>query len=229
METTLHRQLKEYYAVPGAQLEQQVGNFRIDIVTDDRLIEVQNSGLSSIRSKTLKLLSTNSVEIVKPIVARKRLVKLTKKQGTIKSRRWSPARRTQLDLFHELVYFTKVFPHPRLTLRIPLVEIEEYRFPHRRRWFRGQFKVQDQILIRVVNEAVYRDTGDLRRLLPTKLNQPFDTQHLSEAMQVERWFAQKIAYCLRETGCVRQVGKRGNSLLYKFDHPRNNRAHRKAA
>ena len=44
-----------------------------------------------------------------------------------------------LDLFEELVHFTRVFPHPRLTLEVVLVEIEEWRYPghgRRRRWRR---------------------------------------------------------------------------------------------
>ncbi len=216
VETSLHRQLKEYYAGPDAKIEARFGRYRIDIVDGDRLIEVQHSGLSSIRPKIKNLLQKHDVEVVKPIIAKKRIVKLATKNGKVESRRWSPKRGGCLDVFHELIYFTSVFPHPRLTLRIPLVEIEEWRYPYRRRWFRGQFKIQDQKLLDVAAENVYRTNQDLRTLLPGDLPQPFDTRQLAESMNIERWVAQKIAYCLRKTGGTKVCGKRGNSILYRF-------------
>ena len=45
---------------------------------------------------------------------------------------------TYTDLFDDLVHFTRVFPHRRLTLEVPLVDIEEWRYPghgrRRRQW-----------------------------------------------------------------------------------------------
>ncbi len=217
METTLHRQLKSHYAGDHAQQEVRVGRFRIDIVQGTRLIEVQHSGLSSLRDKTRELLRKNDVEIIKPLIARKRLINLDRRDGSPVSTRWSPKRATPLDLFHELVYFTSLFPHRRLTLRIPLIEIEESRFPWKRRnRRRGQFRIQDQQLLTVTGENVYRTADDLRRLLPAKLPAEFGTLELSRSLKVERWVAQRIAYCLRETGCTRVAGKQGNSIQYRF-------------
>ena len=58
--------------------------------------------------------------VVKPIVARKHLVKQHRAGGKVDSRRRSPKQGTVLDLFEELVHFTRVFPHRRLTLEVPL-------------------------------------------------------------------------------------------------------------
>ena len=216
METSLHRQLKQHYARPNAIIEAPLGQYRIDVLDNDRVIEIQHSSLASIRQKTKTLLAKHRVEIVKPLIARKKIVKLDKKGGAVKSSRWSPKRGTAIDLFQELIYFTSVFPHPRLTLRIPLVEIEESRYPHRRRWFRGQFKVQDQTLVKVISEDTYSTRGDLIELLPANLPSTFGTLEIAEAMSIDRWMAQKIAYCLRETDCVKIMGKVGNSIQYQF-------------
>ena len=217
METTLHRQLKTHYAGTEAQIEVPLGRYRIDIVDGERLIEVQHSGLSSIRDKVRFLLKKHEVEVIKPLVARKRLISLSAKDGDELKRRWSPKRCTRLDVFHELIEFTRVFPHRRLTLRIPLIEIEEARYPHQRRnKRRGQFKVQDQSLLQVVGEDVYRTRGDLRQLLPADLPKIFGSLELSESMKIDRGFAQRIAYCLRKTGTVKEVGKKGNALQYRF-------------
>jgi hypothetical protein len=54
--------------------------------------------------------------VVKPLIARKTVVRLDGPGGLVLGQRLSPRRCRPLDLFHELVYFTRVFPHPRLTL-----------------------------------------------------------------------------------------------------------------
>ena len=156
--------------------------------------------------------------VVKPIVARKQLVKFDSPGGEIVSKRWSPKRGTAVDLFHELVHFTRAFPHKRLTIEAPLVEIEERRIPghgRRRRWSRNDFVVEDQLLVSVVETLQFKTVNDLWKLAPGKLPKPFDTADLAQAMGVDRWIAQRAAYCFRQMGAVREVGKRGNALLYE--------------
>jgi hypothetical protein len=48
----------------------------------------------------------------------------------------------------------------------------------------------------------------------------FHSGHLAESLRVDRWVAQRIAYCFRETGTVRLVGKLGNTRLYEFAEAR---------
>jgi hypothetical protein len=218
METTLHRQLKERYTTPGALVEQKLGRFRIDVVQQDRLVEIQVASLSSIRDKIAVLVKKHDVLVVKPIVVRKHLVKLRRAGGKFVSRRLSPKRQTLLDIFDELVHFTRVFPHRRLTLEVPLIEIEEWRYPghgRRRRWRENDHQVEDQRLLEVASVHEFRTAGDLCRLLPPALPRPFHTGHLAEGLGVERWIAQRMAYCLRETGAVQSVGKLRGARLYE--------------
>jgi hypothetical protein len=111
-----------------------------------------------------------------------------------------------------------VFPHDRLTLEVALVEIEELRYPghgRRRRRRERDYEVADQRLVRVVETKRFRTLADLRRLLPRTLPATFHTGHLADGLAVQRWVAQRIAYCLRETGAIESVGKQGNALLYR--------------
>ena len=59
--------------------------------------------------------------VVKPLVVRKQIVRLSRRGGRELSRRLSPKQGDLIDLFHELVYFTGVFPHANLTLHAPLM------------------------------------------------------------------------------------------------------------
>ena len=219
METSLHRQLKEVYAGPAAELEVRVDNFRIDVVSGGQLVEIQHGPLGAIRDKVRTLLENHRVLVVKPIVTRRHLVKQNKKGGRVIQRRLSPKRGTILDLFDELVHFTNVFPHPNLLLEVPMVEVEEWRYPghgRRRRRRTRDHQTEDQKLLEVQQVHQFQTAADLRRLIPRKLPSPFHTLHLAEAMNIQRWLAQKIAYCLRNTGTIKMVGKQGNSLLYQL-------------
>jgi len=218
METTLHQQLKAHYAPEGAQVEQRVGRYRIDVVRGGELIEIQLGSLSAIRDKIAALVKQHQVRIVKPIVARKFLVKQQRAGGQVVSRRRSPKQGTVFDLFEELVHFTRVYPHPRLVLEVVLVEIEEWRYPghgRRRRWRRNDHEMEDQRLVAVLGVEKFRTAADLCRLLPPKLPTPFHTGHIATGLNVERWIAQRMAYCLRETGAIKTVGKERGAWLYK--------------
>lgn len=223
METSLHRQLKDAYAHSEADLEVKLDRYRIDVVSGDELIEIQHGSLAAIRNKIQQLVGEHRVRVVKPIIAMKRLIKRSGKGRRIIDRRMSPKRCTILEVFHELVYFSKVFPHPNLLLEVPLVFVEEYRYPghgKRRRHRERDHEVEDQKLIEVQDIHQFRTADDLAELLPPRLPKPFHTQHVAEGLKINRSFAQRIAYCLRETGAIRQVGKSGNALLYERNRKR---------
>lgn len=218
METSLHRDLKHIYAGSDGEVEVALDSYRIDVMRGGELIEIQHGSLAAIRDKIRRLLAKHKLRVVKPIIAEKILVKQKRRGGKIVDRRRSPKRGDLLDLFDDLVYFTRVFPHENLVLEVPLIKIEELRYPghgRRRRRRKGDFQIEDQRLININESVELRTTNDLLEMLPDSLPTPFDTAQLAEAMDISRWFAQRIAYCLRETGATNQVGKRGNSILYR--------------
>jgi hypothetical protein len=221
METSLHRRLKSVYADHRQRVEVTLGRFRIDAIAGKWLVEIQHGSLAAIRNKIKRLVEHHQVLVVKPIVATKKLVKRGRKNGPIIARRRSPKRGSLVDLFDQLVYFTSVFPHRNLALEAVLVDVEEWRYPgHGRRRYRraGDFRVEDQKLLGVRQSCRLKRAADLWRLLPRcELKCPFDTGDLAKQLGTERWVAQRIAYVLRKTGAVRQVGKKGNSLLYEYN------------
>lgn len=222
METSLHRDLKRIYAGQAGQTEVRCGRFRIDAIVGEELVEIQHASLASIRRKIARLLSDHAVRIVKPIVAEKTLVKLARRGGRVVERRKSPKRGSLLDIFHELIYFTQVFPHPRLALEVLLVDVEEHRYPghgRRRRYGRRDFETEDQRLLLVRDSFRLTRSDDLRLLLGSPPQGTFDTAALAQALQIDRWFAQRIAYCLRKMGAVRTTGKRGNAHQYAWSVP----------
>ena len=216
METTLHRQLKALYATDLSRHEVSVDGYRIDVVAGNRLIEIQHGSLGAIRDKVRDLLHRHDVLVVKPLAARKYLVKRRRRGGKIASARYSPKRESFFDLFGDLVHFVDVFPHPRLTIECLLTEQEEARIVRRgRKWFRKNYRVEDRQLRTVQDRLILRSTDDLSRMLPPDLPEPFTTADIARQAAIPRWLAQKMAYCLRKTSAVTVVGKTGNALLYQ--------------
>jgi hypothetical protein len=104
-------------------------------------------------------------------------------------------------------------------LEVPLIDIEEWRYPghgRRRRRRPDDHQVEDQKLIAVHETYSFRTADDLARLVTGPLPQRFHTGHLAESLGVRRWMAQRVAYCLRHMGVVCEAGKQGNARLYQF-------------
>lgn len=219
METSLHRALKQFYSDETSATEVKLGRYRIDVVRNDELIEIQHGSLSAIRDKIRALTEAHQVRVVKPIIVRKTLVKLTRRGGKELERRTSPKRGKLIDLFDELVYFCRAFPHPRLVLDVVLCDVEEWRYPGhgRRRWRRARaHQTEDQKLVTVHETHSFRTGADLTAMLPADLPATFHSGDVAAGLGIARWIAQRIVYCLREMAISRQVGKRGNTRLYEL-------------
>lgn len=220
----MHRQLKAWIAGNEAPQEVRLGRYRADAVVEGRVIEVQVSSLAALSRKLADLLTEHPVCVVKPIVARKRIVL---RKGARESRRWSPKRGAWTDLFDELVFLTRVLPHPRFELHALLVEVEEFRRPkpvHRCRWKRPDYDVDDVELTGVLEEKRVRSPFDLWGLLPAIPEGPFDTADLAQLCGIPRWRAQRAAYTLSHAGAARALGRRGRSQLYERLEPKSKRS-----
>lgn len=221
METHLHRELKRQYADSDAATEVRVGRFRVDAIASGRLIEVQHASLAGIRDKVRMLLDQHDVTIVKPIIRRKVLVQCrevrSKCEPCVVKRRWSPRIGSWLDLFDDWVHFVSVFPHRRLQVEVPLVDIEEWRAPKpgRRRWRRATYRVLDQRLLAIVDRMHLSQPRDLLSLLAETPPDPFHTGTLGQLLAIPRWRATRIAYGLRHAGVIEQIGKVRNAILYR--------------
>ena len=217
METTLHRQLKQFYATEGAPQEVTLGEFRIDAVRNGELIEIQAASLGALRDKTRKLLATHAVRIVKPLAVNRRILLREKGEASETRGRLSPLHEGWLHLFDDLVHFVTVFPHPRLTLDILLTEQVEVRIrkAQRRRWGRN-YRVSDRALTAVLECRSVSTIADLVSLLPTSLPPEFTTADLAQTGGIPRWLAQRAAYCLRQTKAVEVAGKQGNAWIYRL-------------
>ena len=68
METSLHRDLKSHYADERNCLEVPLGDYRIDALAGDWLVEIQHGTLAAIRNKVATLLESHQVLIVNQLL-----------------------------------------------------------------------------------------------------------------------------------------------------------------
>lgn len=219
METTLHRQLKTIYAGERGETELMVGTYRIDAVVGSELVEIQLGSLAALRKKLTDLLPERRVRVVKPWVARKRILRSERRDSIVVSTRKSPRQGSPWEIFWDLVYLRGIFPHPNLTIEAPEIDVDERRpiaEPVRRRRRRGKPKLLDVELTRIEPSLRIRTVKDLVGLLPADLPQPFHTGDLATALELPRWWAQKIAYVYRHADVVEAVGMQKRSHLYAF-------------
>jgi hypothetical protein len=215
-EKPLHADLKRWYARPGDGVEVPVDGFVIDLVREGLLIEVQTRGFASMKHKVTALVGLgHQVRIVHPIPLDKWIVKIDA-DGTVLSRRRSPRHGKPSDVFAELVSFPDLLAHPSLEVEVLSTIEEEYRrHVAGRAWRRKGWTVVERRLIEVVDALVLRHPEDLVGLLPDDLPAAFTTSDLAEKLGRPRRAAQQMAYCLRKTGTIVSVGKRGNAVVYR--------------
>ncbi len=220
METTLHQQLKVFYAQTPDLTEVVVNGFRIDAIAQDgELVEIQQASLGALREKTRKLLQPRGrhrLRIVKPIVARRRITTLDRREGSVIRSRMSPKTCDWMELFIDLVHFCTVFPCKRLTLEVLMIEAEETRIDRTPKRRRGKpYQTIDIRMTKVCESLKFQSIQDLVMCLPSEqLPSTFDTGELARILDRPRWFAQKVAYSLRMMGAIETVSRRRNAHMY---------------
>lgn len=214
-EKALHADLKRWYHRPGDALEVPVGGFVIDLVRGDLLIEIQTRGFASMKRKVSTLIDLgHRIRIVYPIPRDKWIVKVDA-TGTVLSRRRSPRHGKPTDVFAELVSFPDQLAHPNLEVEVVSTIEEEYRrHAPGRAWRRKGWVVVERRLIDVLDALLLDGPEGLAGLLPDDLPDAFTTADLAEKLGRPRRAAQQMAYCLRNTGTIAAVGRRGNTIVY---------------
>jgi hypothetical protein len=125
-EYSLHAEIKECYKTSGDELEVKVGDFKVDILRNKLLIEIQTGNFSAIKEKLCKLLLNNRVRLVYPIAKVKWIVHVNG-AGKFVRKKKSPKKGKLLDLFHELVHLPILINDWNFSLEVMLIEEEELR------------------------------------------------------------------------------------------------------
>ena len=205
------------YAGQDGQTEIIVDGFRVDVVRDGVIYEIQTGRFRALRDKVDSLSQRWPVVIVHPVAAEKLLVKVDTETGEVLSERRSPKRGGPLNVFLELPSIAPLLARDNVRLEVLLCRQRELRDaqgrPHRWRRRVG-VKMLDRQLLEIIDRRVVAEPAQLLDLLPAELPDPFTVPDLREVLRVNVDLARKVAYGLAKAGVTEAVGRRGRCPLY---------------
>lgn len=215
-ESALHAALKSMYTHTGDQQEALVGGYIVDVVRGDVLIEIQTRSFNKIKNKLQALLDRHRIHLIYPVAEEKWIVKYSSPTRTSFSRRKSPRRGRVEDIFYEIKSIPELIAHPNLVIEILMIREEEIRQADGRgSWRRRGVSIVDRRLVDILSRTTLDSPADYHRFLPAALPNLFTSRDLANASGLSLPLANKMTYCLRYLGVIRQIGKQGKSFLYE--------------
>jgi len=215
-ESSLHAKLKEWYKEPGDKLEAPIDGYIIDIVRKDLLIEIQTQNFSALRKKLAHLTKSHKVLLVYPIISDKWIVYQDAYCSKV-SKRLSPKHCNHNNIFTELIYIPELVSNPNFSIESILVQIEEICQKNGNGvWRRKGWSLIEKKLVKVKGRRTFRNPEDFVAQLPWDIDVPFSNFDLAKKLNQSIRLTRKMTYCLRKMGILQVVGKKGNTLLFRF-------------
>ncbi len=167
-EKTLHATLKLWLDADVSHHEIPLPNgYVADIFDGACVTEIQTANFSGFRRKLERLLEQYPVTVVHPLVREKYICWIDPMTGAASEPRRSTRRGSLTDAGQQLVYILPLLRHPRLTIRLLLLDVQEHRLLDG--WGnggkRGAHRVERYPLA-LVDSVVLHSPADYAALLP---------------------------------------------------------------
>ncbi len=215
-EKTLHAVIKQYLEPNEKYREVKVESSVADIFNEQGIIEIQTRSYEKLRKKLTALLDTAPVTVVLPLPHKKTVTWVDPKTGESTVPRKSPKTGRPHDGLRELAKIRDFLANPRLTVRIMLIDMEEYR--NLDGWGKGGKRGssrKERIPTELVAEYILHDREDYKIFLP-ELPDEFTLKEYTKAAKLNVQRATAGLNILRELDVVRHIGKRGRENLYEI-------------
>ncbi|MBQ8946761.1 MAG: hypothetical protein IJ058_08125 [Lachnospiraceae bacterium] len=217
-EKTVHAVMKQYYLPNEDYHEVPIGNYIADIYTGEEIIEIQNANFGHMRDKLAAFLPEYQVYLVYPFPHKRWIIWLDAETGEVKEKNLV---RMTGSIYHALPEFFRIKAYltdPNLHIRVPLIDMEEYRLLDGKRSKRSK-KIgshrYDRVPVELVDEVVIDEVRDYLQLLPYDLPEEFTTADMAKTAHINKYLAQETLKLLYDIGIVARVGKRGKAYIYR--------------
>ncbi len=215
-EKTTHMILKNYYEPDVDKQEIPIEGYVADIFTGQEIIEIQSAGFGKMRDKLEAFLPEYPVTIVHPIAHIKRLIWIDQETGALSSPHRSPKKGGVYDAFLELYRIRDYLADRHLTIRLLLMELEEYKLLN---GYGKDRKIRasryDRIPIDIIEEIVIERPEDLMQFVPLELEEPFTVKEYARAAHISDRLASLAIKLYQYYGMMEHTGKRGRAYLYE--------------
>ena len=222
-EKTIHSVLKHFYAGSPEYEELRVlppagrgTGFVADVARPDGIFEIQTRHFYLLKKKLAAFLAVSPVTIVYPVAHRKTLRWVDPADGTV-----SKARRTgKIDFGHrvltELEGLGDLFPHDGLSVKLALLDVEEYKLLDgygKDRKIRASRS--DGFPQELVAEVDLRCPEDYAYFLPDTLLTEFTSADYASCCGIHRNMAQTCVRVLTSLGVLERTGTSGRNYIYR--------------
>lgn len=223
MEKTVHAVCKQYVDPDPAHQEIPLEGYIADIYDGEKITEIQTGSFAPLRGKLSAFLPGHPVEILHPIPHEKWLTWIDPESGALSRRTKSPVTGSFYAAFRELYQIRMFLSDPNLSIRLLLLDMEEYRLQDGwgRDGKRGSHRY-DRIPEKLVDELVLRTAKDYNAFLPGNLPEQFTSREfvsLASRRKIRTVSPSTMLLVLSEQGVVVRTGKRGNSYLWSVSDP----------
>jgi len=215
-EKTTHMVLKNYYEPDVDKQEVPIGNYVADIFTGQEIIEIQSAGFGRMRDKLEAFLPEYPVTIVHPIPYIKRLIWIDQETGALSAPHRSPKKGSAYDAFLELYRIRDYLADRHLTVKLLLMELEEYKLLNgygKNRKIRASR--YDRIPIDIMEEIIIERPEDLMQFVPLELEEPFTIKQFAKSAHISDRMAGLAVKLFRYYGMIEYTGKNGQAFLYE--------------
>jgi hypothetical protein len=214
-EFSLHSEIKKVYSLPGDQIEAKVGNYIVDILRENLVIEVQTKNFSALKEKLQVLTKKHKVRLVYPLPEKKWITHVTKDHIELNKRK-SPRKGKLTDLFRELVMIPNMIGEENFSLEVLFIDEEEVRCEDGKgSWRRRGVSIKERKLLKVNDRILFQTKADYLKILPEDLNEVFTNKELAHLAKISVRTARQITYCLRKSNVILLAGKNGRSLAFQ--------------
>lgn len=215
-EKRLHRILKRWYASDEAEFEVNVGSFIADIKDGEHIIEIQTGSLRPLLPKLRYYLENTPyrVTVVHPIITDKTLVRINDETGELMYRRRSGKHESQSDVLPELFWISELFGRHKLSIRLPMISVEEYRYSERMRYRKEGAYVSELYPRKLLGETVLNGMDDCEIFLPSGKDS-FDSASFSAFSKLKGRRLYSALNFLCAIGLVEKEAQ-GRKNLYKI-------------
>lgn len=216
-EKTLHSALKYYYEPNELSHERETEGYFADVKNEDGIIEIQTGSMGRLRPKLEEYLKTSPVTVVYPVIRKKAIVWIDPKTG--EARRTSSTRRGRLeDAFLQLMYLGALPADPKLTIVLPMLDVEESRVLDGRGRDRKKACTKlDKIPTALISETRLESAEDYMAFVPERLLRDPDGFTAARLRAVSRYSdasARALLYTLLNMGLMERQRK-GRSYVYR--------------
>ena len=220
-EKRLHAVVKKYLCENTDYHEVGVrdSRFLADVRVGNEIYEVQTGDFYPLKAKIAYYLEHTdcTVTVVHPLAVNRTVCWIDPRDGSVSAPRKISYHSRPEELLPELYPLLQFLPDPRLSFRLLLLSVEDYRMLDG--WSRDRKRGScryERIPVDLLDDLSFRSPDDYRRFLPPSLPSPFKVSDFSRATHLRGRDPYSAVRVLAALGLLRQTDPIGRAMAFEI-------------